>query len=288
VKPVASLFALTLAMLVPQAGTQPAAQQTAPPAPPQSSAPAPRRAPVPFQVGERMTYDVRFGPVKVGSGSMEVLGLEDVRGRETWHTQFKVRGGTFFYKVNDVMKSWIDTETLSSLRYVQDFQEGGRDREKTYEIFPERRVYVEHGKEGEQPTVSEPLDDGSFLYFVRTIPLEVGQTYVFDRYFKPDRNPVKIRVLRRERVSVPAGTFDAIVVQPIIRAKGIFSENGRAELWLSDDSSRIMLQMKSQLSFGSLNLYLKSHRPSAPAGSAPAAAEPSASDSGTRSPGDGR
>src|SRR5437773_2143430 len=77
-----------------------------------------------------------------------------------------------------------------------------------------------------QPTVVLPLDDGSFLYFLRTIPLEVGKEYSFDRYFRPDRNPVRIQVLRRERVSVPAGQFDAVVVRPIINAKGVFSENG--------------------------------------------------------------
>jgi len=216
----------------------------------------------PFGVGERMTYEVRFGPMKVGNGSMEVIGIENVRGRPTWHTQFRVKGGTFFYKVNDVMSSWIDSQTLASLRYVQDFEEGGRDLEKKYEIYPERRVYQEEGRP-EQPSVSEPLDDGSFLYFVRTIPLEVGKTYVFDRYFKPDRNPVKIRVLRRERVKVPAGTFDAVVVSPAIKTKGIFSENGRAEVWLSDDDRKIMLQMRSQLSFGTLQLFLKSSRPAA-------------------------
>ena len=215
---------------------------------------------VPFGVGERMQYEVRFGPMKVGNASMEVLGVETVRGRATWHTQFSVKGGTFFYKVNDVMRSWIDIETLSSLRYIQDFEEGGRDRERSYEIYPDRGVYEEEGKPP-MPTVSQPLDDGSFLYFVRTIPLETGQTYVFDRYFKPDRNPVRVRVLRRERIKVPAGTYNTIVIQPIIKTKGIFSENGRAEMWLSDDQHRIMVQFKSQLSFGSLNLFLRSHRP---------------------------
>ena len=77
----------------------------------------------------------------------------------------------------------------------------------------------------------------------------------------PDRNPVRLRVLRKERVTVPAGTYNAIVVQPIIKTKGIFSEKGQAEVWLSDDSSRILLQVKSKLSFGSLNLYLKSYTP---------------------------
>ena len=218
------------------------------------------RMPVPFSVGERMVYDVRFGPMKVGSGSMEVAGVENIRGREAWHTIFKVKGGTFFYHVNDVLESWVDTRDFSSLRFEQDLQQGGRDRERVFEIFPDRQMYREDDKP-EQPSVRDPLDDGSFLYFIRTVPLVVGETYRFERYFRPDRNPVIIRVLRRERIRVPAGTFEAIVIQPTIKTKGIFSEGGKAEIWLSDDERRIMLQMKSQLPFGSLNLYLRSHRP---------------------------
>jgi hypothetical protein len=217
------------------------------------------RAAVPWRVGERLEYDVRFGPVRVGRGSMEVVGLVNVRGREAYHTVFRVRGGTIVYRVDDLLASWIDTRTLASLRYEQDFEEGGRTRERRYEIFPERQVYVEAGK-AEQPSVAQPLDEGSFLFFVRTLPLRDGETYELHRYFRPDRNPVRIRVLRRERVQVPAGTFDAVVVQPTIRTRGIFSEGGRAEVWLSDDADRVMLQMKSSLSFGSLNLYLRSRR----------------------------
>ena len=141
--------------------------------------------------------------------------------------------------------------------------EGRREHERHFEIIPERGVYIEASK-AEAPTVAAPLDDGAFLYFVRTIPLEVGATYEFNRYFRPDRNPVTIRVLRRERVRVPAGEFSAIVLQPIIKTKGIFSEGGRAEIWLSDDANRIMLQMRSKLPFGSLNLYLRSYQRGVP------------------------
>lgn len=220
--------------------------------------------PVPYGVGERLEYDVKFGHIKVGSGTMEVAGIQDVRGRETWHTVFTVRGGTFFYRVNDKYESWIDRRTGNSLRFSQDLSEGRRDVERDFEILPEQGVYIEGAGSKTQPSVHNPLDDGSFLYFLRTIPLAVGETYTFYRYFRPDRNPVTIKVLRRERIRVPAGEFDAIVVQPIIKTKGIFSENGHAEVWLSDDDSRIMLQMKSGLSFGSLNLYLRSYRPAQP------------------------
>ncbi len=221
-------------------------------------------AAVPFNVGESLVYDVRFGAIKVGTGRMRVLGQDTVRGRDAWHVRFSVSGGTIFYRVNDVYESWMDICTLNSLRYHQDLNQGSRDRERRFEIFPERSVYRETTRGTEdRPSVENPLDDGSFLFFIRTVPLEVGQSYTFNRYFRPDRNPVVIRVLRRERIRVPAGEFDAIVVQPIIKTSGIFSEGGQAEIWLSDDSRRMMLQMRSRLSFGSLNLYLRNYRLSA-------------------------
>jgi hypothetical protein len=226
---------------------------------PVASAGAQARERVPFGVGERMEYDVRFGAVRVGTGAMEVVGIEPIRGRPAWHIVFSVRGGTLFYKVHDRYESWFDVTTLSSLRYKQDIDEGSYERERTFEIFPDRAMFRENDRP-EQPSVAQPLDDGSFLYFLRTLRLEVGKTYTFERYFRPDRNPVRITVLRREAVKVPAGTYDALVIQPQIKSKGIFSEGGRAEVWIADDSTRAILQVKSKLKFGSLNLYLRSFR----------------------------
>jgi hypothetical protein len=228
------------------------------------SAASSSRAKVPFGVGERTEYEVRFGRLKVGNAHMEVVALEHLRGRPAWHTAFWVQGGNFLYRVNDVYESWIDAKTLSSLRFVQELEEGGKNTTRKFEIYPERAVFIQTNKKEwkEEKSVSNPLDDGSFLYFIRTIPLVVGQTYDFNRYFRPDRNPVRIKVLRKERIRVPAGAFDAIVLQPVIKTRGIFSENGHAEIWLSDDDRRIMLQLKSRLSFGSLNLFLKSYYPS--------------------------
>lgn len=215
----------------------------------------------PFAVGERLTYDVRFGSLKVGTGSLELRGVTSVRGEPAYHSVFRLKGGTAFYKVDDTFESWFATDDLSSLRFVKDQNEGRKERTQRYEIFPDRRVYDETtDAAGEVPSIAEPLDDAAFLYFLRTVPLEVGKTYSFNRYFKPDRNPITIKVLRKERVKVPAGTFDAVVVQPVIKTKGIFSEGGRAEVWLSDDDRRMMLQLRSKLSFGSLNLHLTSAR----------------------------
>jgi Protein of unknown function (DUF3108) len=218
-------------------------------------------AKVPFGVGERLEYDIRFGKLHVGSGSMEVLPMDTIRGRETWHTLFRLSGGIPFYHVNDRYEDWTDIRTLSSLRFWQDIDEGSYEPKRHFEIFPERREYIENTKAA-QESVEQPVSDGSLLYFLRTVSLRVGMDTALNNYFRADRNPVRLKVLRRERVSVPAGEFNAIVVQPLINTKGIFREGGEAQIWLSDDDNRIMLQMKSKLSFGSLNVYLKSYLPS--------------------------
>ena len=221
---------------------------------------------VPFGVGERLEFDIRFGKLHVGTGTMEVLPFDTVRGRDAWHTVFLLSGGIPFYHVNDRYEDWFDTHSLSSLRYWQDIDEGNYEPKRHYEIYPERREYIEDDKPP-QMSVARPLDEGSFLYFLRTVPLRVGMDTSFNDYFRAERNPVRFKVLRRDTIDVPAGRFSAIVIQPIFESK-LFSEGGQAQIWLSDDENHIMLQMKSKVRFGSLNLYLKSYQPS-PATTAP-------------------
>lgn len=219
-------------------------------------APAPRR---PFSVGERAEYSVAY-LVARGNASMEVLGIEPIRNRDAFRFRLTLEGGGLGYRLRDTSQSWVDTATFHSLRYYQDQEERGRDRVRRWEIFPDRQVYRD-GTNPERPSVAAPLDDVSFLYFVRTIPLEVGATLEYSNYFRPESNPVRIRVLKRERIEVPAGRFNAVVLQPIIKTRGIFSESGRAQVWVSDDSARVILQIQTKMPvLGTLTMKLRNYR----------------------------
>ena len=221
-------------------------------------------APVPFAVGEELHYKATFGGVRAGKARMRVEGIELVRGRPAYHVVFSLDGGVPFFRVHDRYESWIDVETLASLRYRQRIAEGGFRRDATYEIYPERAQY-RRDADSLQASVANPLDDGSFIYAVRATGIRVGETRRDDRYFKPDRNPVILTGVRQETVTVPAGTFTATVVKPTIRTKGIFSENGDAHVWFSDDSQRIPLQVKTRFSKFSVTLTLESVTPGDPA-----------------------
>ena len=66
-----------------------------------------------------------------------------------------------------------------------------------------------------------------------------------------------LKVLRKETIQVPAGTFDTIVVRPIIKSPGLFGEGGEAEVYFSDDERRLLVCLTSKVSIvGSLSLHL--------------------------------
>lgn len=217
--------------------------------------------PMPFGAGERMEYVAKLGPMNPGRGAMEIVGVEDVRGRPAVHTRFTLKGRAFFFSANYLLESWVDQATFTSVRFVQDNDGDPKEKDRVYEIFPERQTYSVNAG-AEMPSVENPLDEGALLYYVRTMDLEVGKTYTLNRYFRPDRNPVIVKVLRRETIEVPAGKFSTIVIQPIIKSRGIFSEGGQAQIFLSDDKDRIMVQMRVRLKAGiDISLQLTSHRP---------------------------
>ena len=212
---------------------------------------------VPFAVGEELKYKATFGGIPAGTARMRVDGIELVRGRPAYHVVFSVDGGIPLFRVHDRYESWIDVETLASLRHKQVVSEGRYKRTTNYEIYPEQGQYQKQG-DSLRASVANPLDDGSFIYAVRTAAIQVGETRRDDRYFRPDKNPVVLTGVRQDTITVAAGTFATTVVRPTIRTSGIFSEDGQAHVWFTDDFNRYPVQVKAKFAKFSLTLSLQS------------------------------
>lgn len=217
------------------------------------------RAQPPYRPGEVHEFRVRFGVITAGTARLEVSGPEQVRGRPATRFDLYLEGGIPLARVDNHLSSWVEGSPVRTLRFIQDLNEVGTHRYRSYEIHPDRGVSILEHQDGlEEPLPTEhPLDDVSFLYFVRTLPLEVGDRYVLPHYFRERGNPVVIEVLRRETISVPAGRYQTIVLRPTFQSRGIFGEGGEAEVHLSDDWSRIVVQVRSRISrIGSLTMSL--------------------------------
>ena len=225
----------------------------------------------PFPVGERAEYDVTFGPVRVGRASLAVEKAELVRGEAAYRLAFELEGGPVFYKIDDRTVSWLAPDPYRSLRFEQVLREGGYRRHRRYELDQQSGTfdrqdwdeeagrYRTHDEERgvEMPPLA--LDEVAFLYLVRTLPLEVGRTYRFDNYFEEEGNPVLVEVLRRESVRLRSGRYETVVVRPIIKAGGMFGEDGQAEVYVADDETRAIVQLKVRMGVGAVNMYLREY-----------------------------
>jgi hypothetical protein len=224
----------------------------------QALSPVAPPATYPFVVGEKLSYTAKLGMLTLGSGTLEVASLDTVRGVESLRLRFRLRGKTMFYSLDDVLESWIGTSDLTSRRFVQDFVENDKVTKRHYEIFPDSGFFTERGKETRQETPPDPLDDAAFFYFVRVTPLEVGRKYNYNRYFRKEKNPVTIEVVKREKMELPDGSkVQCLVLHPVIDTKGLFSKRSETRIWLTDDARRLPVQIRTKFPFGTITLRLR-------------------------------
>jgi hypothetical protein len=240
----------SLVFLIAALGTTPVGAQLAPalaaqPAPVMVVAASPAR---PFYPGERLEYSIRLSAVGLkGRGAMWTDGPELVRGTETWvlHFGFKARLGPV--KVSDTTESWIDPRRMASLRFVKRERHPLSSHDEDVAMFPaEKRWSGADGSSGDALS-DAPLDELSFIYFLRTVTLVADSTYQFDRHFDAARNPTTVRLVRRESVTVPAGTFDALLVEMRVRDPARYRGEGVIRIHFSDDARRVPLRIESTL-----------------------------------------
>ena len=231
-----------------------------------AAAVAPPAHAYPFAVGERFDYSAKFGILSVGSASIQVVSIDTVRTQSAFLFRFSLDGSALMFRIQSSLESWTSVRDFRSLRFRQDSRENSKRYMWEYEIFADSGYYRQREATATTPTSTEPLDDASFLYFVRTTPLEVGKSYRFERHFKPELNPIMINVLKREMIELPDGSkVPCLVLNPVVGDK-MFSERADARLWITDDARRIPVQIRSRLPYGTITLRLEKITP-APGGS---------------------
>ncbi|HSE26657.1 MAG TPA: DUF3108 domain-containing protein [Gemmatimonadales bacterium] len=212
----------------------------------------------PFGVGERFVYNAKLGFITLGQGAVEVLRREEYRGHDSFVFRFRLAAGNRFYRLDDQLESWTGVDDLISRRLLKTLNENGKLRVRDELIYPDSGFLRQVGKPKTEPTVEEPLDDAAFIYWVRLLPLEVGRTYRFERYYKARRNPIIVEVLGREEQELPDGRkVQCIVLHPVIGSGNLMREKNDARIWLTDDDRRIPVRIRTKQPFGTISLELR-------------------------------
>ena len=173
---------------------------------------------LPFFVGEKLAYDVTVNTgAKVGTGMMWVEGPIDVRGTSTYLLRFESKVKIAVFSGVSRSSSWFDPVRRTSLRYLKHERNPLSHDDESVEMYPEEKKWsAASGKSGASPG-NLPLDELSFIYFIRTLPLTPGTTHRFDRHFDAARNPVVISVVRPEVIPTPLGELRTVLVEMRVR-----------------------------------------------------------------------
>jgi hypothetical protein len=195
----------------------------------------------PFGPGEELVFNVqssRFG--NVGKASMRVT-ADTLRGRDVYLFAFDMSAKVVLFKAKDRTRSWVDPTEFTTLRYTKHESSPLMKRVEDVDVFPEEHRWQTAAGTFLSET-HEPLDELSFLYFIRTLPLDSGAVYSLDRHFDPARNPVVVSVMSRDT--------GVVIVEMKVKDPRQSTGVGLIRLSLTDDEYRLPLRMESTMGVG--------------------------------------
>jgi hypothetical protein len=209
-----------------------------------------------FAVGEKIVFGVRWQFLHVGTATMEVDRIDEFEGRKCYHIVTKAESAQFFdsiFKVRDTNESWMDTQSLCSLKFVSNISEGGFKKTETIVFDQSKNTFqiVEKNQSGTIPSwVQDVL---SALYYLRTKKISAGKSYKIDAQSGDKSWPLNVKVPGKEKIQLPMGQFTCFVVEPTIReGAGIFQSNGELKVWLTADKKKIPVKMSSKIPVGAI------------------------------------
>jgi hypothetical protein len=215
-----------------------------------------------FGVGEYLEFNLTYGIVPAGNAIIQIPGTIEFNGRNCYQIVSTASSNDFissFYRVRDTVESYIDMEGIFPYYFRKHLREGGYKIDRIT-FFDQRRHVAITGTDSIS-TYAFVQDALSSLYFVRTQKLIPGKDIMIDNHTDKKNYPLRVIVHGRETIDVPAGKFDCIVIEPVMRYEGLFKSKGSIKIWVTDDQFKMPVKMQSEVVvIGSISAKLKKYR----------------------------
>ncbi len=220
----------------------------------------------PFMIGEVLDFRVNVSRGgDVGRGQMRVEGPEFDRGILTWRLVFVMNAGKGPIRATDRTTSWLDPERFTTTRFEKNERHPLSTNEERIEIDGLAGTWQLGDGPLQQLAAPLPLDELSFLYFLRTLPLDQDSTFTFTRHFDDARNPTVVHVRGEEIVQTPLGTFKTRVLDMHVRDPRRYRGAGVIRLNIDTGACHLLIRMVSRMPIvGTTTLTLVGLGPGAP------------------------
>jgi hypothetical protein len=215
-----------------------------------------------FAAGEKLVYEVKALSVVAGTASLEVDAPMTVSDRPCYPLTARAKAAFPFsaiYPVKDVQTSYFDSTDFLSWKFENDVSEGDY-RAQNKELYDQvkHRVWRQHDQDQPEEMDVPPFtqDIISCFYYFRLLPVELGKKYSIPTCSTGKNYNLVIDVVKREKVTIPIGTFDCYLVKPYVKHNTVFRNEEDIDLWITADSRHVPVLVKSGIVVGSIEITL--------------------------------
>jgi hypothetical protein len=209
---------------------------------------------LPFQPGEKLTYDGRWGVIPAGEVTLEVLPQETINGVEAYHFAMTTKTNSavdLVYKIREREDSFVDVNLTHSILYKKR-EESKHPRDITVN-FDWDRLEATRTNFGEKsppihivPGTFDPL---ALLFILRAQDLKENSVIsipVTDGNMNID---VKATVIKRDTIEIHGQVYPAFEVTPDMEKLDNVvkkSENPQLKIWYTADAQKVPLRINSK------------------------------------------
>lgn len=218
--------------------------------------------------GERLVYAFGWQKITAAKATVTVDTFQS-EGRSFYKIQFNINGEPkldFIWKIRDVIKVETDAQTLQCRHFMFMQREGNFRQDTNVWLEPGAGMLVservQYKTDNEKKTLaakSAPVDNFdpiSALYYVRRMPMTVGQVNSLKVFDGKRQHVLNYTVLKEERITTSLGTFDTWKVEPrIVPAKQKDTESKVEKvkdvfLWIDKQEPHNVVRIESEAFVG--------------------------------------
>lgn len=215
-----------------------------------------------FAEHERLSFVVHWGLVKAGKAILAVEGVETIQGRPAYHLSMDIHSAgvtSAFHHYSDRTDSWLDRESLTTLRYLKRVREGRYQDDETVDFDPpcqrfqkkENRIDKQMITSLEGRILPDTLDTYGALFYLRTLPLAVGEHYDIELFTGDKVLSVTAIVKKKERIKTAAGKFDCFLVEPTVRDHSVAGGKlKQIQWWYTTDERHLPIRIRMEVKVG--------------------------------------
>ncbi|MBA5629399.1 DUF3108 domain-containing protein [Moheibacter lacus] len=222
-----------------------------------------------YKDGEFLKYRIHYGLLNAGFATLEVKNTT-LDGKPHFHvigegsSSGAVRA---FYKVDDRYESYINQETDKPSKFVRKISEGGYERDQVFTFDHGKKIVKINDKRNQKVTYRDfegsVQDLLSAFYYLRnydTDKLATGDFINVNILMADETYKFKLKILGRETMNTKFGKIKTIKIRPYVQSGRIFKESESVTMWVTDDKNHVPIQIKAELTVGSLKADLHSYK----------------------------